>query len=308
MDDMMGAVVQQTVFVAAKDQVSAITLLNHYTRYRIPTQGVAHVSSERSGQRLYVLDEVAPGSHRLRMFDVATGKERFVRAGITDVAAERHALATTNDGRVLVLKADGRHAWVDTYEQLMLRSLGVALEKPGCGARLLVSNGGLAIVCLATGEIQMVDRFGQQTTLATGLPNLVAAATEDTGGLYVATADAQLAIVPLGTTTVVKLSWPPEWSGTIVPDGLTVANDAGYLLILQRAGDTAWLRGKPTWSAGQHKSLRLAGVPHGGLLALWPFAYYTVDRSVRHVDLNDGVLETMAEVGEGATPGAVVSN
>jgi hypothetical protein len=40
---------------------------------------------------------------------------------------------------------------------------------------------------------------------------------------------------------------------------------------------------------------------------MWPFAYYTVDGSVRHVDLTSGLLETMAEVGAGAIPGAVVN-
>jgi hypothetical protein len=57
----------------------------------------------------------------------------------------------------------------------------------------------------------------------------------------------------------------------------------------------------------QRRSLRLAGTPQGGVPALWPFACYTVDRSVRHVDLNSGLLATMTEVGAGAVPGAVVS-
>jgi hypothetical protein len=48
-------------------------------------------------------------------------------------------------------------------------------------------------------------------------------------------------------------------------------------------------------------------VPQGGILALWPFAYYTVDRTVRHVDLSSGLLETMTEVGAGAVAGAVVN-
>jgi hypothetical protein len=57
----------------------------------------------------------------------------------------------------------------------------------------------------------------------------------------------------------------------------------------------------------QRRSFRLAGVPQGGIVALWPFAYYTVANTIRHVDLNSGLLETMAEVGAGAVPGAVVN-
>ena len=55
------------------------------------------------------------------------------------------------------------------------------------------------------------------------------------------------------------------------------------------------------------KSLRLAGVPRGGVIALWPFAYYTVETSVRHVDLTSGSLETMTEVGADVVPAAVVN-
>jgi len=40
---------------------------------------------------------------------------------------------------------------------------------------------------------------------------------------------------------------------------------------------------------------------------MWPFAYYTVDSTVRHVELNNGSLETMTEVGPDAVPGAVVN-
>jgi hypothetical protein len=43
------------------------------------------------------------------------------------------------------------------------------------------------------------------------------------------------------------------------------------------------------------------------MLTLWPFVYYAVGTSIRHVDLNSGLLETMAEVGPGAVPGVVVN-
>jgi hypothetical protein len=57
----------------------------------------------------------------------------------------------------------------------------------------------------------------------------------------------------------------------------------------------------------QRNSFRLAGVPRGGILILWAFAYYALDGTIRHVDLTSGLLETMAEVGAGAVPGAVVN-
>ena len=71
--------------------------------------------------------------------------------------------------------------------------------------------------------------------------------------------------------------------------------------------DAAWLRVLSTTDVKERKSLRLAGVPTAGVLVMWPFAYYTVDTTVRHVDLTNGLLETMTEVGAGAVPAAVVN-
>ena len=97
------------------------------------------------------------------------------------------------------------------------------------------------------------------------------------------------------------------WSGSILPDGLAIAQGSDWAVIAQRNGDDAWLRAVVPTTMGQRRSLRLAGVPRGGVLAIWPFAYYTVDATIRHVDLTSGLLETMAEVGAGAVPGAVVN-
>jgi len=49
LSDMMGLYATQTVFVADTDKISAITLLNHFTRYTIPTQGKAQVAADAYG-------------------------------------------------------------------------------------------------------------------------------------------------------------------------------------------------------------------------------------------------------------------
>jgi hypothetical protein len=126
----------------------------------------------------------------------------------------------------------------------------------------------------------------------------------DDGTLYVTTADQHLAA---GATQVVNVAWPSEWSGTVQADGLALTQGGTTLIIAERAEDGAWLRVLATNNPTHRKSLRLAGVPRGGILALWPFAYYAVDGSIRHVDLGTGLLETMTEVGAGAAPGAVVN-
>ena len=48
LDDMMGLYATQTVFVADVEKISAITLLNHFTRYTIPTNGKAQVAADAS--------------------------------------------------------------------------------------------------------------------------------------------------------------------------------------------------------------------------------------------------------------------
>jgi outer membrane protein assembly factor BamB len=241
------------------------------------------------------------------VFDVPSGRQRAVQAEIASVATDRRVLTTTSDGRVLVLKSDADHAWVDAYEKLGLRPLGSVMEKPGCGDRLLASGHRVAIVCLATGEIAVDDLHGNHAAIDGSLPNLVAVAVADDGTLYVATADQHLAAVAAGATKLASVPWPREWSGTVLPDGLAVAMGGAFAVVAERNDDGAWLRVLARNDGAQRWSVRLAGAPQGGVIAMWPFGYYTMAGTVRHVDLNSGLLETMTEVGEGAIPGAVVN-
>jgi hypothetical protein len=306
-DDMMGMVPQQTVFVATTDHISAVTLLNHFTRYQIRTAGVAQVTADSTGQWLYLLDSETSGTSRLRGFDVPSGSQRAVQAGIGDVAADRRALSSLSDGRVLVLKSNADRAWVDAYAAVTLRPLGAVMDKPGCGDRLLTSASRIAIVCLATGEIAVDDLRGNHAAIDGALPSLVAAAMADDGMLYVATADQHLAAVAAGASKLASLRWPVEWSGTILPDGLAIAPEGDATVIAERTNDGAWLRVFGTSAPAERRSLRLAGVPRGGIVTMWPFVYYAVDSTIRHIDLTNGLLETMGEPGAGAEPGAVVN-
>src|SRR5207245_1042312 len=105
LDDMMGLYATQTVFVADVEKITAITLLNHFTRYTIPTNGKAQVAADASspfgsptpsnaGGWLYVLDGIVdvPGPLRLRTFDVS-GIERASRSDIGTVASTHRAIA-----------------------------------------------------------------------------------------------------------------------------------------------------------------------------------------------------------------------
>jgi hypothetical protein len=306
-DDMMGMFPQQTVFVATTDHVRAVTLLNHFTRYQIQAVGVAQVSADTTGQWLYLLDSETSGTSQLRGFDVPSGSQRALQAGIVDVAADRRVLSTLSDGRVLVLKSDADHAWVDAYAAVSLRPLGAVMDKPGCGDRLLASGSRIAIVCLATGEIAVDDLRGNHAAIDGALPSLVAAAMAEDGMVYVATADQHLGAVAAGASKLASIAWPADWSGAILPDGLAIAQGGDSAVIAERTDDGAWLRVFGTRNSAERRSLRLAGVPRGGIVTMWPFAYYAMDTTIRHIDLTNGLLETMGEVGAGAEPGAVVN-
>ena len=316
-DDMMGFYPQQTVFVADVDAVTAVTLLNHFTRYSIPTRGKAQVAVDGSVSSpitwLYVLDGFEPGSGplRLRTFDLQTGTERASRTDIGTVASPHRAIASVGDGRVLVLKADASRAWIDAYERLTLKPLGTVMEKPGCGDRLLASQRRLAIVCLATGEIAVDALRGAGTTMIDPpTTRLAGAAIAQDGTIYAVTAARQLAIVAPGVTFFSPVQWPTAWTGTVLPDGIAVATGAESAVIAQTDTDGSWLRVLATNVLAPRASMRLAGrltgAPQFGIMALYPFAYFASGGSVRHVQIDTGMLETMTELGQGATIVAVV--
>ena len=321
LDDMMGFYPQQTVFVADVDGVSAVTLLNHFTRFTIATRGIAEVAvdvSAVSGSWFYVLDGIeAAMAHvegatvRLRAFDIGTGIERASRTGIGIPASPSRAMTTAADGRVLVLRVDARHAWVDAYERLTLKPLGAVMEKAGCGDRLLVSASRTAIACLQTGEIAVDALRGAGTTVIDPpMPGLAGVAMAQDGTIYAATAARQLAIVARGGTLVAPVPWPAAWTGTVLPDGIAVATGAESAVIAQTDTDGSWLRVLATNVLAPRASLRLAGrltgAPQGGVMALYPFAYFASGGSIRHVQIDSGMLETMTGLGQGATIAAVV--
>jgi hypothetical protein len=324
-DDLMGLYAQQTVFVADVDGVRAISLLNHFTRYTIPTRNKAQVATEgyatfgtptvSTPAWLYVLDGIDSGPLRLRTFDLMSGgTERASRSDIGSVASTHRAIATALDGRVLVLKSDARHAWIDAYEAVTLKPLGAVMEKPGCGDRLLSSGDRVAIVCLATGEIAVDGlRGGGSTPIDGAMAGLAGVTMADDGAIYAVTVDSRLGSAPRGSTKLSPIPWPSEWTGRVLPDTLAVGRSYSYdaVVLAQLADDGAWLREFASNNIAQRQSLRLSGrlsgAPQFGLLALPPFAYFTSGGTVKHVELNTGMLETMTEAGQGATIVGVVN-
>lgn len=305
---MMGVYPRQTVFVVTADHVSAVTLLNHFVRYQIPTHGVAEVSVDASARWLRVLDGDDQGARRLRVFDVPTGAERLSLSGITSVPPGNHALGVASDGRVLVLKSNGRDGWVDSYHADTLQPTGVVLHGQGCSDRLLAAGIRVAIICSSTGQVALGTRDGATASIDAPLPEVIGAAMASDGTLFLVTADEHLVTVAPDSTTPVATTWPRAWSGRVVADGLAIVQAGSQLAIAETASDGAWLRMMAVPAGTQQRSFYLAGAPNGGVVAMWPFAYYAVGSTIRHVDLTSGLLETMAEIGPAAAAAAVVND
>jgi hypothetical protein len=306
-DDMMGMYPQQTVFVTTADHVSALALLNHFIRYRIATRGVAEVKADLGARWLYVLDDGEQSARRLRIFELSSGTEHSAVDGIKDVPAGGHVLGAGADGSVLVLKSDASHAWIDSYQPGALQSPGTFMQGAPCNDRLLTSAGRIVMVCSTTGEVALGTLHGSSATIGPAVPDIVGAAMGGDGTLYLVTADEHLASLPPGSTTLVPLAWPSEWTGSVVADGLAAVQSGTQIVIAQTNEAGAWLRVTKTSDMSQRQSVQLAGIPNGGIVAMWPFAYYAVSSTIRHVDLTSGLLETMADVGPEAAAGAVVN-
>ncbi|MGH2491235.1 MAG: hypothetical protein ACRDF9_06965, partial [Candidatus Limnocylindria bacterium] len=78
-NDMMGAFPAATFFVVTDGGVKAFALLNHATKYTIPTTGAVQVATAVASRLtpsagwVYVADEIADGT-RLRWIDAANGQ------------------------------------------------------------------------------------------------------------------------------------------------------------------------------------------------------------------------------------------
>jgi hypothetical protein len=306
-NDMTGIYPQQTVFVVTADHVSAVTLLNHFIRYEIPTRGVAELKADPGAHWLYVLDGDDEGTRRLRIFDVPRGTQHAALEKITNVPPGGHTLGAASDESVLVMQSGASEAWVDRYQSDTLQSSGAVMHGPACSDRLLTSGSRIAMVCSSTGQVALGTLYGASARIAATLPDVVGAAMGGDGTLYLVTTDEHLATVAPGSTTSVPVTWPSGWSGSVVADGLAVVQAGTQFVIAETNSGGTWLRIAAIPDVSQQKSFHLAGAPDGGVVAMWPFAYYAVGTSIRHVDLTSGLLETMAEVGAGAAAAAVVN-
>ena len=304
--DMMGAFPAATFFVVTDDGVRALAVLNHATKYTIPTTGAVQVAT--GGTQIYVADETSEGT-RLRWIDQATGNvlatrtelsRRLVATGIGHGAL---AVEPTSS-RLLALFADGDKRVVEAYEAYTLRPVGTRFES-FCGDRLFAGGNRIVVACLAAGEMVISDNGAKAFPVHAGLGALVAAAVSGDGTTLAGRDDGTLARI--GATAVTPEKIEPFRPARLVPDGIASSDPQTFavgLLTTDSALGISELRSSVryiSFPAGD----RIKEIPVGGLLAQPQFAFWSNGREARHIDLLQGFAETMATLSGKALPGGV---
>jgi len=305
--DMMGAFPAATFFVVTDDGVKAIALLNHATKYTIPTTGAVQVAA--GGNQIYIADESADGT-RLRWIDQASGTVLATRTepsrNLVPTGIGHGALAVEpTSSRLLALFADGDKRVVEAYEAYSLRPLGQRFESL-CGDRLFAGGSRVAVACLASGEIVISDNGAKAFPVRTGLGALLAAAVSGDGTTLAGREDGTLARIPSTAVTPEKIE--PFRPARLAPDGIAAYDPQSFAVALLTTDATlgiSELRGSlryVSFPAGD----RIKEIPVGGLVAQGQFAFWSNGREARHIDLQQGFAETMAVLsGSRVLPGGV---
>jgi hypothetical protein len=307
--DMMGALPAATFFVVTDEGVKAIALLNHATRYTIPTSGEVQLAASIDG-RLYVADHPTNGA-RLRWFDMATGSERATRqeSGRKLVATGIGHGALASDpatGSLVTLFDEGGRRFADAFDPTTLQSRGRRLDSD-CGDRLLVGGGRTGVVCYDRGILRISDGTTGIAgfTWEPALGPLVAAAMLPGGTVLAGRADGTLARLAPDTRDAERFA--PTREGSLVRDGLAVADKGTFVAALSTGDPKIGVSIVSGRIGVVHISLPRGEQPVGGILALWPFAYWVSGKDARHVEIAQGFAETMTSMVSSARvlPGAV---
>ncbi|HUG05021.1 MAG TPA: hypothetical protein VMQ78_00600 [Candidatus Limnocylindria bacterium] len=304
--DMMGTFPATTFFVVTPQSVKAVALLNHATRYVIPVDSDgAQVAVAAASQLAYVMDQTAAGA-RLRSFDVATGIQRasrvMPRAALLRTDSAHATLAVdASTGEVFALVGHGALRAIEQFEGTRLDPVRRVLGDLVCGDRLLAAAGRLALACMADGWLITSEPGGGGKFRADAA--LVALAMLPDGTLMAGSADARLWRLARGAATLERLDALKERGTSLLRDGIASQGDCCFLFGVVERVTSPQVR----VLAGGYTLLLFpeAERPQGGILVQPPFAYYAVGSQARHIDIQQGFGEMMADVGGRALPGAV---
>jgi hypothetical protein len=311
--DMMGGFPAATFFVVTNEGVTAVALLNHATKFTIPTTGAVQVAIAvaspltPSAGWAYIADEVADGT-RLRWIDAANGQvlatwtERSRRLVATGIGHGALVVEPTT-GRVLALySADGGRRVVEAYDPNSLRPLGKRLEA-SCGDRLLAAADRVVVPCFADGTLVIKDG-GDPRVVQAGLGTLIAAGMSIDGTTLVGRHDGTLAQIRPAQITVETIE--PFRPATLAPDGIASPGSQSFAIALLTSDSSLGISELRSGRRYITFSARLPDSPLGGILAQGQFAFWSTGREARHIDLQQGFAETMTIFnGTLALPGGV---
>lgn len=304
--DMMGVFPPTTFFVVTPDSVKALALLNHATKYTISLdRGDAQVAVAAPSQRVYVMDQSAAGV-RLRSFDVSTGAERASRvipqaSLVPSDSAHATLTVDASTGDVFALVGGGALRTIEQFRGDTLEPVRRVLGDLRCGDRILAAAGRLVMACMDDGGIVTSEAGGGGKFRADA--DLVALAILPDGTLMAGSADARLWRLAKGAAALERIDTLKERGTSLLKDGIAPQGDCCFLFgVVERVTNTQvrLLAGGYTlvlFPEGQK--------PQGGILVQPPFAYYALGSQARHIDLQQGFSETMADLGGRALPGAV---
>jgi hypothetical protein len=306
----MGAFPPATFFVVTKDGISAVALLNHATRYTIPVASIdAQVAAAGASGRVYVLDQVGDGA-RLRWFDLDSGTERASRviAGATMVkTGNGHGGLAIDEtaGTVYALLRDGSGTRVDELDWFTLRPSRILLRSH-CGERVAAAAGRVATACFIDKEGALFIADGSaEFHVATGY-GLIAMAMLGDGTLMAGDAEGRLVRLARNATAIETVSMLKDYGKGLIRDGIAVnAGCCFYFGIIDSSANDVQIRSL----AGGTMLVAFPSIspPTGGLLVQAPFAYFVINGYARHVDINQGFGEVMADFGGSAVPGAIAN-
>jgi len=314
---MMGAFPPATFFVIGGQDatIKAIALLNHAIKYRIPYAGkdpqvAASPPGGLSSGRVYVLDQVTEGA-RIRWFDADSGNERATQviagATVNGTGVGHGALAVDGSTGILyalLRKADG--IAVDGFDWFTLKPARTVFAQLRCGERLAAASNRIAVACMSEGAL-VIDDSGKSTRLL-AKHSFVAMTMLGDGTLVAGGADGSLVRLARQATELEVVNTLKDYGKGLIPDGIAVnAGCCLYYGILDPQAKDVQMRSV----AGGLMLIAFPAStpPTGGFFVQAPFAYYVIDGKARHIDINQGFQEVMADLGEGvgagAAPGAV---
>jgi len=307
--DMMGAFPPATFFVVGPDNVKAIALLNHATRYTISTSGKdVQVATAGVNGRVYVLDQTSDGA-RLRWFDIDSGNERASRtmAGTSVVGTDiGHGALAIDDkaGLVYALVREPKGIAVEGFDWFTLRPGRQVFSEFRCGDRLLAAAGRVVVACQSEGGL-VVDDGGPSFKLRAPFAiNSIAMLGE--GTLMAGGADGSLVRLARQAKDLETVKTLKDYGRGLIPDGIAANSDCCFYfgIIDPTANDV-----QPRLVAGGLALVAFPSfaAPTGGLFVQPPFAYYVIAGRARHTDINQGFSEVMADLGANALPGAVAN-